>query len=109
MAKQYQKSCRDCGKTIHMLEQSNGQWRAYDDAEHKVAHECKKNQGSSLSTGQADTTQRPLGNSAPTNSPLSPTPAEILKNLLDSRELENKVRLVARNEIEKMLKKAMAF
>jgi hypothetical protein len=128
MAKQYQKSCRDCDKTIYMLEQNNGTWRAFDDAEHHILHECKKNQGSSPATGQADTAQKSIGNSAPANSPSSQPEVRpdtftqllnskdfeakvrlIARDLLSTPEFENKMRLIARNEIEKMLKKAMAF
>ncbi len=42
-SKQYSKDCRDCGKRIYMLEQTNGSWRAYDDAQHNMPHECQKN------------------------------------------------------------------
>jgi hypothetical protein len=108
MAKQYEKKCRDCDQTLYMQEQGDGKWRAFEDVNHTVPHHCQKSLGSSQSSGQAGAAQKPTEPSEPAKSPLL-TPTGVIQEMLQSREFENKVRLIARSEIEKMLKKAMAF
>jgi len=113
-----------------MLEQGNGSWRAFDDSEHHNIHECKKSQSGPQNSGSSSSSTRTLDNTAPstnTSTGTSPKGPDLLTQLLNSKDFEAKVRAIisdvvanhtefanrgrvlARGEIEKMLKKAMAF
>lgn len=107
MAKQYEKKCRDCDKTLYMQEQGDGKWRAFEDVNHTVPHHCQK----SLSRPQESSpqSQQPPSTQSSANSQPLLTPTGLIQDMLNSRELENKIRLVARGEIEKMLKKAFSW
>jgi hypothetical protein len=52
-----------------MQEQTNGTWRAYEDAQHNTPHECKKNQGGPQNSGTPSSPTRTLDSTGPsTNS-----------------------------------------